>query len=741
VHRRLYGRGALFDVDPAGLAARLVGIRPYELHAEKLEHPGGPPLLVLAGGRGLGKSAVLAELWDAYTGHTRRGEARRRTPVALIDCEDEQFAGPPHEESPESWSPVWQALLVVAEQLTEPVRAAGQLTFPRLTAGLVAVRASDWSGRTDSDRIRRELVRILLLNERASRFTLAGRWAAKVASKVIAAASGGGPFVAATVEATLEALSEGVTHRKEQKPATWYRAYPNAGGNAKRGLLLLAGNFRAGGTSREHAERWLVRALLADLAEAYSGLGSHLTRLGRPLVLLDNAGGGPGPGLLDAVLRDRADGVTDQVVWVATVRGPDHPALGDAVRRSLPEVARSADWEPGGTPSSRALVVPLPPLSPDDTLHMVGAVCDDVEPPPRFPHATHRLTGGNPLGIVLLATAARQHPELAVSLGRLLIARIRVEEGQADEGRPVYAELLDRLVPADRLEELTVLAAAHGHASATALARARLPDDFGSSGVRALRLRLTEEGVPDGAGHFVGDPFLRTLLLLRLHHRQADHTGWRETHETMIAHFATGQGLRTPDPGVDAFRLYHRLALGDTAEAVAHLRDTFPVLATRTWLLTLRLLGTAPYFHAHDTEGRDADGHEDRRSAVALGRTDAGEEPPEGVDRALHLRIRRLLHAVWQVSDPLVLPDRRVCERLEFELLQLSDLRPAGGALLFAASRAWPRDALAGRPLSIPDADGDDADGGADGGNGDGNGGNGPGDGDGDGDDDGDGEA
>lgn len=72
MHRRLYGRGALFDVEPAGLVPRLVGIRPYELHAEKPEHPAGPPLLVLAGGRGLGKSAVLAELWDAYTEHTRR---------------------------------------------------------------------------------------------------------------------------------------------------------------------------------------------------------------------------------------------------------------------------------------------------------------------------------------------------------------------------------------------------------------------------------------------------------------------------------------------------------------------------------------------------------------------------------------------------------------------------------------------------------------------------------------------
>ncbi|MFI2436853.1 hypothetical protein [Streptomyces sp. NPDC018693] len=705
--RRLHGRGALFDVEPAGLVPRLVGLRPHEHLATRTDQPRELPVLVLAGGRGLGKSAVLGEVREAYTERTRSGEPRKRTPLALIDCEDGQFAAPPHEESPESWSPVWQALLVLAEQLTEPVKAAGQLTFPRLTAGLVAVRASDWSGRTDSDRIRRELTRILLLNERGSRFSLAGRWAGKVAAKVVAAASGQGAFVAAAIEATLEALSEGVTSRKEQRPSAWYRAYPNAGGNAKRGLLLLAGNFRAGGTSREHAERWLVRALLADLTEAYSGLGSHLRRLGRPVVLLDNAQGGPGPGLLDAVLRDRSEGSADQVVFIAAVRGMEHGPLRGAVRRELAEVARSTDWEPGSAPASRALLVPLPPLSPDDTLHIVGAVCEDAEVPPQLPHAVHRLTGGNPLGIVLAAGAARQHPGRAASLGRLLASRITLEEGQADV-RPAYGRLLARLVPPDRLDELTVLAAAHDHDSAVALATAQLPDDFGSSGVRSLRARLAEEGLTSAPGHFIGDPFVRTLLLLRLHHRHADHAKWREVHETLIRYYAERQDS---DPEhADRYRLYHELALGDTAGAVAYLRDGFHCLDTRAWLDTLRFLATAPYFHAHDAEGRDATGHTDRRTAVALGHTDADEPPPEGVDPFLHLRIRRLLHAVWQVADPLVLPDPGVCDRLRFELLQLSDLRPAGGALLFATSRAWPEDALAGRALSLPAEDGPDSD-------------------------------
>ncbi|WP_242620894.1 hypothetical protein [Streptomyces sp. BK239] len=682
--------------------SRLVGLRPYEHHAERVEHPSGPPLLVLAGGRGAGKSAVLAEILDAYTERLRGGESRKRTPAALIDCEDEQFARPPHEESPESWSPVWQALLVLAEQLTEPVKAAGQLTFPRLTAGLVAVRAGDWSGRGDSERIRRELTRILLLNERGSRFSMAGRWAARVAVQVVSTASGQGAFVAAAIEATLEALSEGVTSRKEQKPATWYRAYPNAGGNAKRGLLLLAGNFRAGGASREHAERRLVRALLADLAEAYSGLGSHLRRLGRPLVLLDNARGGPGPGLLDAVLRDRAEGIADQVVWAATVRGTGHPLLRDAVRRDLAEVARATGWTPGPSPSSRALLVPLPPLSPDDTLHMVGAVCDDVVVPPRLPHAVHRLTGGNPLGIVLTATAARQHPDRAASLGRLLTARIKLTEDRTDDGRPACTELLTRLVPADRLDELTVLAAAHDHDSAVALAAARLPDDFGSSGVRSLRARLAAEGLAGRPDHFVGDPFVRTLLLLRLHHRDADRAEWREVHETLIRHYTPGPEGHA-DPSHARYRLHHELALGDTAGAVAHLRDTFPTLDTRAWLGTLAFLASAPCFPARD---------DDRRTAIALGRTDGAELAPDGVDAGLHLRVRRLLHAVWQVSDPLVPPEATVCDRLRFELLQLSDLRPAGGALLFTTSRAWHRDALAGRPLRVPaDDDADDGDG------------------------------
>lgn len=682
--RRLHGRGALFETDPAGLAPRLVGLRPHQHRVTPYEHPREPPLVVLSGARGLGKTAVLAELRESYKGHT---------PVGLIDCEDPEFAAPPTGRPAEAWSPVSQALLVLAEQLAEQVTGAGRIQFPRLMSGLVAVAAGGW-GDADSERIRREVQRILLLNESGSWVGgFAGRWAGRVAAKVVAAATGTGPLLSAAVEATLESLSEGFAGRRHQRASAWYRDYPNAGDNARRGLILLSGHFRAGGTSREHAERHLVRALRADLTDAYTGVLPRMKRLGRPLVLLDNAHTAPGPGLIEAVLRDRTEGVGDQVVFFAAVRGNGRPALRNATRRALPELARSSDWTPEpGSASSRALVVSLPPLSGDDTLHIVGA---DPTVPPQLPQAAHRLTGGNPLGITLVAEAAAQHPTEASSLGELLTADLRVHPEH--DGRPAYLELLDRLVPPDRLDELTVLAAAHDHDSACALARALLPEHFGPADVRALGERLTTEGLPAVPGQFVGDPFVRTLLLLRLHHRDTDHGLWRKAHETLVDHYA--------DPADEQvrYRLHHELALGSADSAVAYLRDSFTTLPAREWLAALRFVASAPYFHAHDADGRDHCGSEDRRTAVALGRTDAGHEPPEGADAALHLRVRRLLHAVWQLTDPLTLPDRTVGQRLRFELEQLSNLRPAGNALLWRASRDWPEDALAGREPHIPD--------------------------------------
>ncbi|MGW0573784.1 hypothetical protein [Streptomyces tauricus] len=736
MRRGLHGQGALFDTEPPGLAARLVGLRPFQHGSSPCEHPKEIPFVVFAGPRGIGRSAVLAELRAAYEG---------RTPLALIDCEAERFAHPPAGRPREVWSPLSQALVTIAEQLAEPVADAGRIPFPRLAAGLLAVAAGGWNDR-DLPRIRREAERILLLNDtgswvggQTSRWV--GRVSARLTDPLTGPLPGTGPVVEPVVEAVLETFSEGVspTHRRLRKAAAWYRDHPNADGNPKLGLLLLSGHFRAGGDPRTHAEGHLVRALLADLDDAYGGSLPRGHRPGRPVVLVDNAQTAPGIGLIGAVLRDRADGIADRVAFFAGLRGHGHPALRNATRGALSELARTSGWEPGGTASSRALLVRLSPLSPDDTPRVVEAACRGLAVPSRLPGAAHRLTGGSPLGTTLFAESARQNlPRGAGTPGELLTADLvppdkqdgreaceahgvhkgherhgvhEVHEGheghEGHGGRPAYRALLDRLVPDGRRDELALLAVAHDRESACALAAARLPGDFGAVGVLALEARLAEEGLPKVPGQFVGDPFLRTLLLLELHRREPDHRTWKAAHRTLVAHYTDIPGAPDgPGPGPGSaeqrvlHRLHHELALGAAEPAVTYLRDTFPRQDTKAWLRALVFLASAPYHPAPVPDGYGG-AASDARTGVALGRVGTGPPPPEGADTALHLRIRRLLYGVWQVTDPLALPDPVVAERLRSELEHLSRLRSTDVEPLLRASVHWPEDALSGRPLRL----------------------------------------
>jgi hypothetical protein len=366
------------------------------------------------------------------------------------------------------------------------------------------------------------------------------------------------------------------------------------------------------------------------------------------------------------------------VAFFAGLRGQGHPALRNAARCTLPEATGTGGWTPGATPSSRALLIPLPPLSPENTFRVIGAACAGVPVPPRLPSATHRLTGGSPLGTALIAESARQNlPRGVTTLAGLLSAVMVVHDEDEDHGeRPTYRVLLDRLLPNEsHLDALAVLAAAHDRDSALALVGSRLPDGFAESAVLALEDRLAREGHAPTPGHFVGDLFLRTLLLLGLRDRDPDHKSSRAVHRTLADHYG---------PARAAHRAHHELALGNADFAVAHLCDTFHGTDLRTWLTSLVFIASAPYDGPYD------DGPDDR-GAVALGRPDP----------ALHTRVRRLLHAVWQLTDPLVLPDPEVAERLGRELEQLSAGRPAADVLLRRASRDWPDDALAGRPLRV----------------------------------------
>lgn len=672
--RELFGREAVLD----GLAPRLIGLPPRGFQKVPFEHRDDLPAVVLTGGRGMGKTAVLKRLHSAY---------RRRTPIALIDCERAEFADQPtahanthpHPHS-QSWSPVTEALAELGEQLAPPVHGAGAVEFPRLAAGLLAVASLGWRPH-DDENILAEGLRLGLLVEPGSRWRNQTRtWLTKVVAKFAAMASGVGPGLDVVVETTVESLLDDLFNRGQRASADWYGTYPGAGGKAKRGLTLLALHFRRGSEHRIRAERHLIGALRADLDAAYQGMG-RLRRVGRPVVLLDNAQAPLGRRLVEPVLRDRADGKRDHVVLISTLRGHDHPALRHAVRRTLPEVRHELGWRRGPEIASGAIAVELTPLDPEH----VRQIFDRKDPRqltrPRLARAVHRLTGGRPLGVDLLAQAAGQdrHPE-RFTPASLLAAPVTLREDS--EGQEVAAELLARLVPPSRLDWLTVLAPAHDVPSAEALAASRLPGEEGRTGLAAVRdvrtLLATEHwqsapGPGQGQGHFVGDPFLRTLLLHRLRHGDRDSTRWRAVHQTLRDHYANHHDA--------PHHLHHELALGATEGAVTYLRETFPHTDARRWLDELRFIASAPHFDDPDV-----------RRPVALGRLDApAPPPPPGADTALHLRIRRLLFAVWQLTDPLALPDDEVTEKMGYELGLLSELHSSGNEVLWQASRSWPQ--------------------------------------------------
>ncbi|MET9346748.1 hypothetical protein [Streptomyces termitum] len=677
--RELYGREAVLE--PGGLAARLIGLGPYGHGRVPFEHGEDPPVTVFTGGRGMGKTVLLKEVRNRYRGFT---------PLALLDC---AAVEEPADHGP-GWTPLTGALAELAVQLGQRGEAVRPVPFPRLSLALVAVASVGWT-REDDERARRDLQRLgpLLATVDAGR-AAAASWVGKVLAKLAGtAADAGVPFAGLIAEATVETVVEEFFSRFKKAPEDWFGGYRTAGGRGRAGLQQLAVDFGQGGPRREEAESFLVLTLTEDLHRAYTGLRRG-TRVGRPLILLDNVHAPVGRALVEPVLRARAAGRRDHTVLLTASRARDHEALRHATRARLPETAHQAPCPRTDRVGSGLLAVELPPLTPTQT----RAALDRHDPAGRTPatlsRAVHRLTGGRPLGVDLLARAAGEAPPAAratLTPGDLLDLTVELREDAAPV--PVAPALLAALLPVPRTGPYTVLAAAHDEESARRLAQARLPGESLDGDV-ALRVRdlLRAEHWAEHPGHFVGDPLLRALLLHRLRFEDDDHphhAAWRAVHETLRRHYG-------PQPG--PYRLHHDLALGTTAEAVAHLRLTFPEPDVLGWLGRLRFIAAAPYPRDKGRTGPDP------RRAVALGQTPA-PDLPGGLDpdaAELHLSVRRLLHAVWLLTDPLALPDEEVADRLAHELRRLSGRHLTGSGPLWDAAGQWPRDIRAWRELSLP---------------------------------------
>ncbi|MER6999969.1 hypothetical protein [Streptomyces sp. NPDC000410] len=678
--RELYGREAVLR--KGGLAARLTGLTPHDFDPVPYEHGDDPPVTVFTGGRGMGKTALLKQLRNAYRGGT---------PLALIDCGGIE---PPADHGP-GWTPLTGALAELSVQLSPKVHAARPVEFPRLALGLVAVAAISWS-QEDDEQARRDLQRLgpVLATVHATKGA-AANWVTKVLAKLAANfAEATAPMAGLLAEATVETVLEEVFGRFQGRPEAWYGTYRNAGGRGKAGLQQLANDFEQGGRRRREAEDFLVGALIEDLGRAYTGLIRRGTRRGRPVLLLDNAHLPLGRQLIEPVLRARADGRRDHVVVFAASRVRGHDGLRHATRLRLPETAHRAPCPRGSDITSGILAVGLTPLSPAQTQSAFDRFDPAGRTPAELARGVHRLTGGRPLGVALLARAAAEAPaRLRSSLtpGALLDLTVELREDRPPV--PVAATLLGELLPGVRHGPFAVLAAAHDEESARLLARTRLRGDS-PDGDMALRVRdlLRDEDWPEGPEHFVADSLLRALLLHRLRFHDADdpdHAAWRAVHETLHRHYG---------PRSTPYRLHQELALGRTEDAVTELRLTFPEPDVPGWLGRLRFVASAPHPREPHRAGPDP------RRAVALGQ-EPGGPLPAGLDDEtveLHLCLRRLLHAVWLLTDPLALPDGEVADKMAHELRGLSGRHLTGNSPLWDAATHWPRDIRAWRELSLP---------------------------------------
>ena len=185
---------------------------------------------------------------------------------------------------------------------------------------------------------------------------------------------------------------------------------------------------------------------------------------------------------------------------------------------------------------------------------------------------------------------------------------------------------------------------------------------------------LQENGWSGSSRHFVGNLFLRTLLLDQLARRETALSG-AQTHANLRDYY----GVPGPGPLADleAARLYHCLALGDRAHVVDRLCQAFAGKA-EDWIDALRQIACAPC-HAQPDESAGTD-----RRAVALGAEDANF-----ADDEIRRSINRLLHAAWFLTDPLVAPDSRVIDQMAGELDFLARKHASGSRVLVATSRAW----------------------------------------------------
>lgn len=620
------------------------------------EHNGMPyskptPVVVFTGA---GKTALLRELDRLVRPHA---------PCARVDCED--FSGGAR-----------HLLAMLAFELNRYSGRYGELPFPRLVTGLIAIGTDLGTVETDADRDKaRDRVRSAL-EERQHTAAPLQETISDVIGAGFDALGGGSPAVTKAAVDLLRrigprlVLGSLATTRAGRKlilgtGQDWY-GHQDLGLKYRSldvlvDLNQLVRRARRDAEDRRAAASLLWAAFLADLDSAFARR-SALNWTFNCLVLLDNADAPAGQEFLAelvAARKKRADeppltapanpgleSVADPLTVVAASRGV---LAGKHVPRGATITALS---DASAADSVRRWWYPvrLPDLAAGDVGSMVSLL--DLKAGTRrsgVTSALYRFTGGHPIAVCALTEAIAA--TTVTSLPELLDG----PASQSEHGRPLALAdyLLNRLIhdlPGEAVEDLVTCAAARDKVAALLLdaesdllsqRRRDDPDFFGAILWAESPAAQHTAAEHPAAGNPVLHPVLRRLLLRRLAVRpDSDSASWAAVHGWLRD--------RALAAGDQVGALYHALALGEVEHVSRRLATALPERGAAAWLDLLEAVTAAPNAlpPGELTAGR----------AEAL----AAWAKPHGEPLA---PIARLTTARWLSTDPLSDPHARGLRR------------------------------------------------------------------------------
>jgi hypothetical protein len=727
--RLLYGRDPLLR----SLMPRLTGLAYAERARVRWEPRPDPPVVLVTGQHGMGRSAVLEDLASQYAG---------RLPFAYVRAlpPDQRSAGPRQDGAPRTASSLVELLqeLVCGLAPGLPVRyplrrASARHPFRVLLPGLVAVSGWQPGDADERDGTCLRLARTLTacgLGGKNPR-ELGRTWAAEMdppgGGHATEHAAGDAAEEAAEEagddaaddsgsggsgdDAARRRLTQGLVEKFAELcpigPAQdWYARQHGdaAAGTGSPGspgsptpLVRLGLRLHQGGDPGRAGERALVAAFLHDIAAAYGPL-QRANRERWPLILLDDAHHPAGKHFIDLLLEQRAKPERphdDHLVIAATHLGGVPEDAPEAVRCELPRLASAtavSDWRrQGPSPSAGLLVVPLTPLNRDEIFLLLDRA--DITPHHYLASAVHSLTDGHPAASRMLCDAV-----LAAARKKRRVTPASLLELRTTEGRPVTTAMLELLLPRQRQRHrLVQLCLARDRTAAEALA-----GHLGMRGPEQLQANAAADYLeahhwqryttPDGP--LVAHPLLQRLLIAEARRTMSADNGarWQDAHDFLVQHHLG------PGNGGLEHAQWHSMAAGKALKVAGALEERFELGKGQRggageWLTLLAYCATAPVPPSEDGE--------DDRPRTALGEHDPAVQEPGPRDEAL-LSVNRLLHALWCLSEPHTEPDAELLTVVREELGCLSRLHPTWRTELRHVARTWPLAAEKKRPFTAP---------------------------------------